>query len=214
MGVHIADVSYFVEEGSVLDATAGQRATSVYLVQKVGARSDWPPPRAGKRESAPTCSRAGDPHAAEAAVRGAVQFKSSQRQTHFLRYLENHAGGEGRAVKDQRQLFSSFLSLIPLHPPSLLDPERVVRPLGHPLLREVKLRPRSEHDRGPRENVFSGGAAAGGPRPPHRPDPSGCAQPARHCQKPASSALHRRGAQTRPGLFIYTSTSDRIYVDL
>lgn len=37
MGVHIADVSYFVEEGSVLDATASQRATSVYLVQKVGA---------------------------------------------------------------------------------------------------------------------------------------------------------------------------------
>lgn len=37
VGVHIADVSYFVEEGSVLDATAGQRATSVYLVQKVGA---------------------------------------------------------------------------------------------------------------------------------------------------------------------------------
>uniref|UniRef100_H3CR27 DIS3-like exonuclease 2 n=1 Tax=Tetraodon nigroviridis TaxID=99883 RepID=H3CR27_TETNG len=35
VGVHIADVSYFVEEGSVLDATAGQRATSVYLVQKV-----------------------------------------------------------------------------------------------------------------------------------------------------------------------------------
>lgn len=37
VGVHIADVSYFVEEGSVLDATASQRATSVYLVQKVGA---------------------------------------------------------------------------------------------------------------------------------------------------------------------------------
>lgn len=41
VGVHIADVSYFVEEGSVLDATASQRATSVYLVQKVSARSDF-----------------------------------------------------------------------------------------------------------------------------------------------------------------------------
>lgn len=41
VGVHIADVSYFVEEGSVLDATASQRATSVYLVQKVRARSDF-----------------------------------------------------------------------------------------------------------------------------------------------------------------------------
>lgn len=35
MGVHIADVSYFVEEGRALDVIASQRATSVYLVQKV-----------------------------------------------------------------------------------------------------------------------------------------------------------------------------------
>ncbi|XP_067310498.1 DIS3-like exonuclease 2 isoform X1 [Pseudorasbora parva] len=35
VGVHIADVSYFVEEGNALDQIAGQRATSVYLVQKV-----------------------------------------------------------------------------------------------------------------------------------------------------------------------------------
>ena len=35
MGVHIADVSFFVEEDTALDSKAGQRATSVYLVQKV-----------------------------------------------------------------------------------------------------------------------------------------------------------------------------------
>ncbi|CAJ1071658.1 DIS3-like exonuclease 2 isoform X1 [Xyrichtys novacula] len=35
VGVHIADVSYFVEEDNALDAIASQRATSVYLVQKV-----------------------------------------------------------------------------------------------------------------------------------------------------------------------------------
>ena len=35
MGVHIADVSYFVPEGSPLDKVAAERATSVYLVQKV-----------------------------------------------------------------------------------------------------------------------------------------------------------------------------------
>jgi len=35
IGVHIADVSFFVKEGSALDAEAKQRATSVYLVQKV-----------------------------------------------------------------------------------------------------------------------------------------------------------------------------------
>ncbi|XP_068165928.1 DIS3-like exonuclease 2 [Antennarius striatus] len=35
VGVHIADVSYFVEENTALDAAASQRATSVYLVQKV-----------------------------------------------------------------------------------------------------------------------------------------------------------------------------------
>ncbi|XP_038606279.1 DIS3-like exonuclease 2 isoform X2 [Tachyglossus aculeatus] len=35
VGVHIADVSYFVPEGSALDEAASERATSVYLVQKV-----------------------------------------------------------------------------------------------------------------------------------------------------------------------------------
>lgn len=35
VGVHIADVSYFVPEGSELDKVAADRATSVYLVQKV-----------------------------------------------------------------------------------------------------------------------------------------------------------------------------------
>lgn len=35
VGVHIADVSYFVEQDNDLDAVASQRATSVYLVQKV-----------------------------------------------------------------------------------------------------------------------------------------------------------------------------------
>ncbi|WAR14687.1 DI3L2-like protein, partial [Mya arenaria] len=34
VGVHIADVSYFVEEGTVLDNIAGLRSTSVYLVHK------------------------------------------------------------------------------------------------------------------------------------------------------------------------------------
>ena len=33
--MHIADVSYFIEPGSALDHEASQRATSVYLVQKV-----------------------------------------------------------------------------------------------------------------------------------------------------------------------------------
>ncbi len=37
VGVHIADVSYFVEEDNTLDAVASQRATSVYMVQKVSA---------------------------------------------------------------------------------------------------------------------------------------------------------------------------------
>lgn len=35
MGVHIADVSYFVLEETALDKVASERATSVYLVQKV-----------------------------------------------------------------------------------------------------------------------------------------------------------------------------------
>uniref|UniRef100_A0AAR2LZA6 DIS3-like exonuclease 2 n=1 Tax=Pygocentrus nattereri TaxID=42514 RepID=A0AAR2LZA6_PYGNA len=35
VGVHIADVSYFLEDGTALDFVASTRATSVYLVQKV-----------------------------------------------------------------------------------------------------------------------------------------------------------------------------------
>jgi DIS3-like exonuclease 2 len=35
IGVHIADVSYFLQEGTPLDLEAKRRATSVYLVQKV-----------------------------------------------------------------------------------------------------------------------------------------------------------------------------------
>ena len=35
VGVHIADVSYFVAPGTALDKVASERATSVYLVQKV-----------------------------------------------------------------------------------------------------------------------------------------------------------------------------------
>ena len=35
VGVHIADVSFFVHADTALDHTAASRATSVYLVQKV-----------------------------------------------------------------------------------------------------------------------------------------------------------------------------------
>ena len=38
VGVHIADVSYFLKQGTALDKVAADRATSVYLVQKV---SQW-----------------------------------------------------------------------------------------------------------------------------------------------------------------------------
>lgn len=35
VAVHIADVSYFIAEGSALDLAAADRATSTYLVHKV-----------------------------------------------------------------------------------------------------------------------------------------------------------------------------------
>ena len=38
VGVHIADVSYFVPPGTALDGVASKRATSTYLVHKV---STW-----------------------------------------------------------------------------------------------------------------------------------------------------------------------------
>ena len=36
VGVHIADVSYFLQPGVPADLTAAQRCNSVYLVHKVG----------------------------------------------------------------------------------------------------------------------------------------------------------------------------------
>lgn len=95
VGVHIADVSYFVEEGRALDVIASQRATSVYLVQKVRLLmmcccTLWEIKSllsisfitpvdifvgncflniySGLRRSTLTSSRAGDPHVAAAAV--------------------------------------------------------------------------------------------------------------------------------------------------
>jgi len=38
VGVHIADVSYFVQPDTALDEVAASRTTSVYLVQKVRHR--------------------------------------------------------------------------------------------------------------------------------------------------------------------------------
>src|SRR5690606_19066220 len=35
IGIHIADVSHYIEEGTILDDEAYQRATSVYLVDRV-----------------------------------------------------------------------------------------------------------------------------------------------------------------------------------
>lgn len=35
VGVHIADVSYFVKPGTALDTVASKRATTTYLVHKV-----------------------------------------------------------------------------------------------------------------------------------------------------------------------------------
>lgn len=87
-------------------------------------------------------------------------------------------------------------SILPAHFP---DPEWVVWPLSHPLLRKVKLRPRSEYDWGPGKDVFCGGAATGWSRAPNRWDPSGCAQPALYCQEPTCATLLRRSPQTRPG---------------
>ncbi len=37
IGVHIADVSYFVQEQTPLDNEAAQRTTSVYLVERVNS---------------------------------------------------------------------------------------------------------------------------------------------------------------------------------
>lgn len=38
LGVHIADVSYFVRQGGLLDSEARDRCTSVYLVDRWAAR--------------------------------------------------------------------------------------------------------------------------------------------------------------------------------
>lgn len=211
VGVHIADVTYFVEEGSALDVIASQRATSVYLVQKVRAHYDfywwctaqfrnnrfwavqpWPPlvqviPMLPRLLCEELCSL----------------NPLSDRLT-FSVIWKITPGGKVELLNTRRDLFLVCV-LYPASPAPLLDTERVVWPLSHPLLCEVELRSRSEHDRGPRETVFSRRTSASGPRTPHRWDPSGRTQPALYCQEPTSSAFHRRGTQTRPGLLTFKS---------
>lgn len=143
----------------------------------------------------------GDPHAAQAAVWGAVQSEPSHRQAHLLRHLDAVPRGEGMTAQINRFIFQVSFFLIHLigSSPPPPDLERVVRPLCNPLLREAELRPRSEHDRRPRQAVLCGGAAARGPGAPHRRDPPSRAQPARHRQEPPGPALLRRSPQTGPG---------------
>lgn len=50
VGVHIADVSFFVEAGTALDSEAADRATSVYLVQRVSGLGVGPLTCDGPRE--------------------------------------------------------------------------------------------------------------------------------------------------------------------
>lgn len=118
-----------------------------------------------------------------------------------IKHMTGTAQGKWHIEKSslpKRWLFFFCLS-VTNSPMCSLDPERVVRPIGHPLLCEAELRPRSEHDRSTREVVLSPWAPTCGPSAPHWWDPPSCAQPALHCQEPSSSALLRRSPQARPG---------------
>ena len=78
IGVHIADVSYFVHENTVLDQWAAQRCTSTYLVHKVHQVGS----------SLPESELAGNTDVAALAVRGTLLAQRRRRSTDILCYLE------------------------------------------------------------------------------------------------------------------------------
>lgn len=110
IGVHIADVSFFIDEHSALDKVASDRATSVYLVQKVGSFScnlryfgfrsanKFSPSSCGhhlEKTFLPAehwtllCLGTGCAHVAQIIVRTAVQFESRWRQAGLQCHLED-----------------------------------------------------------------------------------------------------------------------------
>lgn len=137
VGVHIADVSYFVEQNNDLDAVASQRATSVYLVQKVSfpfkhSDNEWPVLVVVVVVVVVVegvCCLSGDPHVAQAALRGAVQSEPSHRQAHLLCHLDAHTRGTGMTARPIRAALPvPPLAIWPCSPVCLTGSTSLARP--------------------------------------------------------------------------------------
>jgi len=120
LGVHIADVSYYVKEGSVLDKEAQRRATSVYLVERVipmlltRLSNGICSLNAGEDRLAMTCFMEIDPQGETVGheiIQSVIRVKERMTYTNVRKILEDQEPELLTLYRDYLKIFESMQEL-------------------------------------------------------------------------------------------------------